>query len=161
MRNIFLIMCFISLISCSKTDYKEKFSNLEKKNFSDFTGYSITYRNGSYLISNANIEKDDKRVFVKRGMTGKVKYIKDINNNIVTKSDFDIKSLEKMLNKFDNLDVANLSVDNFENVQFAFFLDKCSYTFLHLSTKRNLKDLNKTYFEKYKDNWYLYKQCSK
>lgn len=149
------------MISCNKTDYKEKFSNLEKKNFSDFTGYSITYRNGSYLISNANIEKDDKRVFVKRGMTGKVKYIKDINNNIINKSDFDIKSLEKMLNKFDKLDVANLSVDNFENVQFAFFIDKCSYTFLHLSNKKNLKDLNKTYFEKFKDNWYLYKECSK
>lgn len=160
MRNIFLIICFINLISCSNTDYKEKFSNLEKKNFSDFTGYSITYRNGSYLISNANIDKDDKRVFVKRGITGKVKYIKDINNNIVTKSYSDIKSIEKMLDKFDNLDVANLSVDNFENVQFVFFLDKCSYTFLRLSDRNSLKDVGKVYFEKYKDNWYLDKQCS-
>lgn len=160
MRNIFLIMCFISLISCSKTDYKEKFSNLEKKNFSDFVGYSITYRNGSYLISNANVEKDNKRIFVKRGMMGKVKSVKDINNNIVTKSDSDIKSLEKMLDKFDNLDVVNLSVDSFENVQFAFFLDKCSYTFFRLSDRNSLKDLNKSYFEKYKGNWYLYKQCS-
>lgn len=158
-----IIIIFISLfiiIGCNPINYNDKFSKLENKNFSDFKGYSITYRNGVYLISNANIEKDGKRIFVKKGITGKVKNVKDINNNIIIKSETEIKSLENLLDKFDMLDVASLSVDDIQNVQFVFFLDKCSYTFLRLSDKSNLKHINKTFFEKYKSNWYLYKQCS-
>lgn len=158
-RILTSLLLFFVLTECSPTKYNNKFSKLENENFTYFKGYSITYRNGIYLISNANIEKDDGRIFVKRGVTG-IKYIKDRNNTFITKSENDIKSIEKMLDKFDELDVANLSVDNFENIQFSFFLDKCSYTFLKLSDKTSLKYMNKTYFEKYKKDWYLYKQCS-
>lgn len=156
---ISLFLIFI-LTQCKSNKYSDRFSKLENENFTYFKGYSITYRNGVYLINNTDVENNNKRIFVKKGVTGKIKNIKDINNNFITKSKTEIESLEKLLNKFDKLDVANLSVDNFQNVQFVFFLDKCSYTFLRLSNKNSLKDINKAYFEKYKKDWYLYKQCS-
>lgn len=161
MRTVLITtMIFLCLISCKSTDYKEKFSGLEKENFLDFKGYSITYRKGIYLICNANIEKDEKRLSIKKGFTGKIKYIKDINNSIITKSDTDVKFLENILNKFDKLDIAYLSVDKFENIQFGFFDRSCHYSFFKLSPSNSLNELNKTYFEKYKNNWYLYKQCA-
>lgn len=161
MKKILIIFIgLFILVGCNPTKWNDRFFKLENENFSDFKGYSITYRNGIYLISNANVEKDDKRIFVKKGLMGKIKNIKDVNNNFITKSDSDIKSLEKLLDKFDRLDIANLSVDDFQNIQFVFFSDKCSYTFLRLSDKNSLKDIKKTYFEKYKNDWYLYKQCS-
>jgi len=156
---ISLFLIFI-LTQCKSTKYSDRFSKLENENFTYFKGYSITYRNGVYLINNTYVKNDDKKIFVKKGLTGKIKNIKDINNNFITKSKTEIKSLEKLLDKFDKLDVANLSVDNFQNIQFVFFLNKCSYTFLRLSNKNSLKDINKAYFEKYKKDWYLYKQCS-
>ncbi|MCW3161376.1 hypothetical protein [Chryseobacterium oryctis] len=159
-RILISLFLFFILTECNSTKYSDKFSKLENENFTYFKGYSITYRNGVYLVSNANVEKDDERIFVKKGITGKIKNIKNRNNNFITKSETEIKSLEKLLDKFDKLDIANLSVDNFQNIQFAFFLDKCSYTFLRLSDTNSLKDVNKTYFEKYKKDWYLYKQCS-
>lgn len=162
MRTFFLItLSILSLIGCNFKTYKEKFSSIENKDFSHFKGYSITYRKGIYLISNANIVKDDKRIFIKKGFTGKIKYIKDINDVLITKSEADIKVLENILNKFDKLDVAYLSIDKLENIQFSFFDRNCHYSFLKLSPSNNLKDLNKTYFKKYKDNWYLDKECSK
>ncbi|WP_407505799.1 hypothetical protein [Elizabethkingia miricola] len=161
MKNIFLLIYFICLVSCNDTNYNEKFLNLEKQTFTDFKGYSITYRNGIYLVSDANIEKDSNRIFIKMNNSGNIRYIEDINKNIITKPEIELNFLEKMLNKFNNFNVSNISVDKNENIQFLFFSNKCSYTFLQLSKKSRLKDLNKSYFEKYKDNWYLYKQCSK
>ncbi|MFN1217843.1 hypothetical protein ACKW6Q_12820 [Chryseobacterium kwangjuense] len=158
-RILISLFLFFILTECKSTTYSDKFSKLENENFTYFKGYSITYRNGVYLINNTDLE-DNKRIFVKKGFTGKIKNIKDINNNFITKSETEIKSLENLLDKFDNLDVANLSVDNFQNIQCVFFLDKCTYTFLRLSDKNSLKDINKAYFEKYKKDWYLYKQCS-
>lgn len=159
-RILISLFLFFILTECNPTKYSNKFSKLENENFAYFKGHSITYRNEIYLISKTNVEKDYKRIFVKKGITGKIKNIKDINNNFITKSETEIKSLEKLLDEFDKLDVANLSVDDFQNIQFVFFLDKCSYTFLRLSDKNSLKDINKTYFEKYKKDWYLYKECS-
>ncbi|WP_415325872.1 hypothetical protein [Chryseobacterium sp. MMS23-Vi53] len=159
-RILISVFLLLILTECNPTNYNDKFSKLENENFTYFKGYSITYRNGTYLISNANVEKDDKRIFVKKGITGKIKNIKDIYNNFINKSETEIKALEKLLDKFDKLDVTNLSVDDFQNIQFVFSFDKCSYTFLKLSDKNTLKDVNKTYFKKYKKNWYLYKQCS-
>lgn len=159
-RILISLFLFFILTECNTTKYSDKFSKLENENFTYFKGYSITYRNGVYLINNTDLKKNDKIIFVKKGITGKIKNIKDINNNFITKSETEIKSLEKLLDKFDKLDVANLSVDDFQNIQFVFFLDKCSYTFLRLSDKNSLKDINKAYFEKYKKDWYLYKQCS-
>ncbi|WP_336963015.1 hypothetical protein [Chryseobacterium contaminans] len=161
-RILISLFLFLILTECSPTpiEYSNKFSKLENENFTYFKGYSITYRNGVYLISNSNEKKDNERIFIKKGITGKIKNIKDIDNNSITKSEIEIKSLEKLLDRFDKLDVSNLSVDDFQNIQFVFFLDKCSYTFFRLSDKNSLKDMNKTYFEKYKKDWYLYKQCS-
>lgn len=161
-RILISLFLFLILTECNQTPtkYNNKFSKLENENFTYFKGYSITYRNGVYLISNPNVEKDNKRIFVKKGITGKIKSIKDIDNNLITKSETETKSLEKLLERFDQLDVSNLSVDDLQNIQFVFFLERCSYTFLRLSDKNSLKDMNKTYFEKYKKDWYLYKQCS-
>ncbi|WP_288376251.1 hypothetical protein [uncultured Chryseobacterium sp.] len=161
LTRILISLFFIFILTeCKSTKYSDKFSKLENENFTYFKGYSITYRNGVYLINNTNVENDDKRIFIKKGVTGKIKDIKDRNNNFITKSKVEIKLLEKLLDKFDKLDVANLSVDKFQNIQLVFFLDKCSYTFLRLSNKNSLKDINKAFFEKYKKDWYLYKQCS-
>lgn len=160
MRAVFLIISFLSIIACNPTDSKEKFSVLEKEDLSDFKGYSITYRKGSYLISNANNEEDEKTIWIRKGFTGKIKYIRDSNDVFVTKSKKETEFLENILRKFDQLDVAYLSVDNKENIRFGFFDRHCHYSFLKLSKNSTLKDLNKTYFEKYKDNWYLDKSCA-
>ena len=85
MKNIFLLIYFICLVSCNDSNYNEKFLNIEKQTFTDFKGYSITYRNGIYLVSDANIEKDSNRVFIKMNNSGNIRYIEDINKNIITK----------------------------------------------------------------------------
>ena len=72
-------------------------------------------------MSDANIEKDSNRVFIKMNNSGNIRYIEDINKNIITKPEIELNFLEKMLNKFNNLNVSNISVDKNENIQFLFF----------------------------------------
>ena len=62
-------------------------------------------------MSDANIEKDSNRVFIKMNNSGNIRYIEDINKNIITKPEIELNFLEKMLNKFNNLNVSNISVD--------------------------------------------------
>ena len=85
-------------------------------------------------MSDANIEKDSNRVFIKMNNSGNIRYIEDINKNIITKPEIELNFLEKMLNKFNNLNVSNISVDKMKIFN-SFFSNKCSYTFYSYQRK--------------------------
>lgn len=41
-------------------------------------------------MSDANIEKDSNRVFIKMNNSGNIRYIEDINKNIITKPEIEL-----------------------------------------------------------------------
>ena len=158
LKPLLLLICFI-ILGCNSTDVTEKFNQLKNENFSDFKGHSITYRKGIYLLSKADDKKDKDRIFVKKNF-GEIIYIKNSENKNIERSSASISSLKTLLNKFDQLNVANVSVDKFNNIQYVFFTRNCQYTFLKLADENTLKMLKKEYFEKYVNDWYLQKSCA-
>jgi hypothetical protein len=158
MNNLVKVIFLFLLNSCTNTNSFTTFNNLKDMNFINYKNTSITYRRGTYIVSKDTLEP----IFIeKASVSNKIKRIWYANQKEIHKTAEEINSLEELLISFDKLNVMHLSVDNKENVMFTYIADeKCTYYFLKLSPKNTINEINKSYYKKYSDNWYINIECS-
>jgi len=159
-KKIFTILLLgvLSLFGCvHNKSLHEKINTLIGIDYSEFKDMSIVNRKGVYFVTYHGITYKIKRG-AKKISSIEVAYSKDKKVLLAEK---DIDNIEKVLKYFDKIDVLSLSVDKNGNVLLTLpWHDRCTYYLLKLSSKNTLEDLKKQYYHNYKENWYMYKECS-
>lgn len=162
MKNIFFIICSLLVFSgCSRYNTpQEKFESIQNTDFSEFVDVKISFRPPVYIV-----QFHDTSYLVKRNfLSNKIKSITTYNvQNIhsIVFNEKDKKKLERLLNLFDNLDVMALSVDSKRNVWFSFrWKDRCTYSYLKLSSTSSLDECELQYYKKYNEYWFYNVECS-
>ena len=149
-------------LSCNQTfrSIEEKFDTLSNLDYSDFENIRIVNRKGVYFVNyQNNALKIQYSFFKKRIISIEKAYTsKDTEINLSVN---DKKIIENALHAFIEMDILILFVDDRANVFISIsWSDYCTYNFLKLSNANSLKDIEKQYYQQYKDMWYLHKECS-
>jgi len=162
MRNILIILLsYVSfLYGCAHNEsLQEKFNTLKDIDYSEFDGMSVINRKGIYfVVYHGSTYKMKRNFLTKKISLIEIVFNKDREMSLMKK---DSDYIEHALKSFDRIKVLALSVDEKGNVSLSLpWHSGCTYHFLRLSPSNTLEDIKKQYYKVYKDNWYMYKECS-